>query len=124
MKVLAVHNNKGNLIFLQTNANEGQYSCLVEEVDDNKEVIGVDLETNKFILTDRQATTEEKEQLKRELESKNLELENKDKELEFKSKVLENKENELNSTKQELLSTQATVVDVTYSNLIKENGGM
>ena len=116
MKILAVCNEKGQRIFTQTNATE-HYKCLIENVADNKEVIGVDLETNKFILADRQATTEEKEQLKRELEAKNLELEKKDKEL-------ENKENELNSTKQELLSTQATVVDVTYSNLIKENGGM
>ncbi|WP_252244777.1 MULTISPECIES: hypothetical protein [unclassified Clostridium] len=120
MKILAVHNRKGQLIFTQVNATE-QYNCLVDEVDDNKEVIGVDLEANRFILEDKLATTEEKEQLRRELESKNLELEKKNKELEFKSKILEN---ELNSTKQELLSTQATVVDVTYSNLIKENGGM
>ncbi|NFG24856.1 hypothetical protein FDF11_13425 [Clostridium botulinum] len=116
MKILAVHNKKGQLIFIQTNATE-QYSCFVEEVTDDKEVIGVDLENNKFILADRLATTEEKEQLKRELETKNLELENKNKELELKA-------NELNCTKQELLSTQATVVDVTYNNLIKENGGM
>ncbi|NFG58195.1 hypothetical protein FC778_05515 [Clostridium botulinum] len=116
MKILAVHNSKGQLIFTQTNATEN-YKCLVEDVDDNKEVIGIDLETNKFILADRQATTEEKEQLKRELEAKNLELEKKNKELEVKS-------NELNSTKQELLSTQAAVVDVTYNNLIKENGGL
>ncbi len=120
MKILTVYNESGKLIFTQTNAIE-QYNCLVEEVAENKEVIGIDLETNKFILADKLATTEEKEQLKRELESKNLELEKKNKELEFKSKILEN---ELNSTKQELLSTQATVVDVTYSNLIKENGGM
>ncbi|MBY6931019.1 hypothetical protein [Clostridium botulinum] len=116
MKILTVYNESGKLIFTQTNATEN-YKCLVEDVDDNKEVIGIDLETNKFILADKLATTEEKEQLKRELEKKN-------KELEFKSKILENKENELNSTKQELLSTQATVVDVTYNNLIKENGGM
>lgn len=123
MKILAVHNNKGQLIFLQTNATE-QYNCFVEDVDATKEVIGVDIKSNKFILADRQATTEEKEQLKRELEAKNLELEKKNKELEFKCNELENKENELNSTKQELLSTQATVVDVTYNNLIKENGGI
>ncbi len=123
MKILVVHNEKGQIIFTQTNATE-QYSCLVDDVENNKEVIGVDLETNKFILADRQATNEEKEQLKRELEAKNLELEKKNKELEIKSNELKNKENELNSTKQELLSTQATVVDVTYNNLIKENGGM
>lgn len=130
MKILAIHNETGQIIFTQTNATE-QYNCLVEDVEENKEIVGVDLETKKFILVDRQATTEEKEQLKRELEIKNIELEKKDRELEiknqeleFKSNELENKESELNSTKKELLSTQATVVDVTYNNLIKENGGM
>ncbi|NFH70073.1 hypothetical protein FDC35_13445 [Clostridium botulinum] len=123
MKILTVYNESGKLIFTQTNATEN-YKCLVEDVDDNKEVIGIDLETNKFIITDKLATTEEKEHLKRELEAKNLELENKNKELKLKSNELANKENELNSTKQELLSTQATVVDVTYNNLVKENGGI
>ncbi|NFR86475.1 MULTISPECIES: hypothetical protein [unclassified Clostridium] len=123
MKVLGVYNTKGKLIFIQINSEE-QYASHVEDIEDAKEVIGINLETKKFILVDKLATTEEKEQLKRELESKNLELEKKNKELEFKSKILENKENELNSTKQELLSTQATVVDVTYNNLIKENGGI
>ncbi|NFG59612.1 hypothetical protein FC778_13045 [Clostridium botulinum] len=116
MKILTVYNESGKLIFTQTNATEN-YKCLVEDVDDNKEVIGIDLETNKFIIADKLATTEEKEHLKRELEAKN-------KELKLKSNELANKENELNSTKQELLSTQATVVDVTYNNLVKENGGI
>ncbi|WP_252246699.1 hypothetical protein [Clostridium sp. ZBS4] len=113
MKVLAVYNNKGNLIFLQTNANEGQYSCLVQEVDVNKEVIGVDLETNKFILADRQATTEEKEQLKRELEAKNLELEIKNQELVSKNTYLETKENEN-------IKLTDKVIELTAKNLINQ----
>ena len=74
MKTLIVYDNKGNIVFTQTNSTE-KYSCLVEDVADNKEVIGVDIETNKLILVDRLATTEEKEQLRLQLESKNNELE-------------------------------------------------
>ena len=97
-KILAVYNKKtGDLLFTQNGVQE-EYACLTALVADNKEVIGVDLSTNSFILADRQATTEEKEQLKRELNEKNKELEN---------------------TKQELLKTQAAVVDVTYNNLLK-----
>ena len=97
-KILAVYNKKtGDLLFTQNGVQE-EYTCLTALVADTKEVIGVDLRTNSFILADRQATTEEKEQLKRELESKNKELE---------------------TTKQELLKTQAAVVDVTYNDLLK-----
>ena len=97
MKTLIVYDSKGNLVFTQTNALE-KYNCIVEDVADNKEIIGVDISTRKCITVDRPATTEEKEQLKRELNEKNIELEN---------------------TKQELLKTQAAVVDVTYNNLLK-----
>lgn len=89
MKILAVYNEKGQLIFTQTNALE-QYNCLVEEVEDNKEVIGIDIKTNKFIIADKLATTEEKEQLKLELEEKNIALENKEiKNIELTDKVIE-----------------------------------
>lgn len=97
-KILAVYNKKtGDLLFTQNGVQE-EYACLTALVADTKEVIGVDLSTNSFILADGQATTEEKEQLKRELNEKNKELE---------------------TTKQELLKTQAAVVDVTYNNLLK-----
>ena len=97
MKTLVVYNNKGQLVFTQTNATDS-YNIIVEDVADNKEVIGVDTSTGKCILVDRQATTEEKEQLKLQLESKNRELE---------------------KTKQELLDAQATIVDMTENNLLK-----
>ena len=109
MKILTVYNNQtGELVFTQTNATE-QYSCLVEEIEDNQEVIGVDIETKKCILADRLATTEEKEALKKELEAKNLEL--------------QNTKSQLESVNAELLDTQASIVNLTYNNLL-ENGGM
>ena len=97
MKTLIVYNKQGQLIFTQTNATDS-YNLIVEDVADNKEIVGVDVSTGKCILADRQATTEEKEALKRALEVKNKELEN---------------------TKQELLQTQATIVDITANNLLK-----
>lgn len=97
MKTLIVHNKQGQLVFTQTNAIE-EYSCIVEDIADNKEIVGVDISTGKCITVNREATTEEKEQLKLQLDEKNKELE---------------------ETKQELLQTQATVVDVTYNNLLK-----
>ena len=97
MKTLVVYNNKGQLVFTQTNATDS-YDLIVEDVAEYKEVIGVDTSTGKCILIDRQATTEEKEQLKLQLESKDRELE---------------------KTKQELLDTQATIVDMVENNLLK-----
>ena len=119
MKILAVCNEKGQLIFTQTNATE-QYNYLVEEVADNKEVIGVDLETNKFILADRQATTEEKEQFKRELEVKNLELEKKNQELEIKNQELQSKNIYLENKENENIKLTDTVIELTAKNLINQ----
>lgn len=73
MKTLVVYNNYGQLIFTQTNATE-QYSCIVEDVTEDKEVIGVDVKTGKLILVDRLATHEEKELLRIELQNKIDEL--------------------------------------------------
>ena len=53
MKTLVVYNNKGQLVFTQTNATDS-YDLIVEDVTDNKEVIGVDTSTGKCILVDRQ----------------------------------------------------------------------
>lgn len=89
MKVLVVYNQTGELVFTQTNATE-HYSCLVEEIEDNQEVIGVDIETQKCILEDRLATTEEKEALKRELETLSNNLANKeDENIDLTDKVID-----------------------------------
>ena len=58
MKTLVVYNNKGQLVFTQTNATDS-YNLIVEDVADNKEVVGVDVKNKKLILADKQATAEE-----------------------------------------------------------------
>ena len=58
MKTLVVYNKEGNIIFTQTNATDS-YNLIVEDVADNKEIIGVDTSTGKCILVDKLATTEE-----------------------------------------------------------------
>ncbi|ALP91167.1 hypothetical protein HMPREF1084_01924 [Clostridium butyricum 60E.3] len=102
MKTLIVYDLTGNLLFTQSNITE-QYRCIEEEIDESKEVIGVDVVTEKCILVSRQATTEEKERLKLELQEKNRELED---------------------IKENLIEAQASIVDITYNNLLKENGGI
>ena len=95
MKTLVVYNKQGQLVFTQTNATDS-YNLIVEDVADNKEIIGVDTSTNKCILVDRQATTEEKEQLKLQLESKNKELElQENKNLELQDEIIELKAQQL-----------------------------
>ena len=47
MKTLVVYDKQGNIIFTQTNATE-QYNCIVEDVADGKEVVGVDVKNNKL----------------------------------------------------------------------------
>ena len=88
MKILVVYDNKGQLIFTQTNATDS-YNLIVEDVAEYKEVVGVDTSTNKCILVDKLATTEEKEQLELQLESKNKELElQENKNLELQDEII------------------------------------
>ena len=96
MKTLVVYDKTGQLIFTQTNATE-DYNFLVEDVADNKEIIGVDISKKKCILVDKLATTEEKEALKTELESKN---------------------NELQKKENDLLKLQSEYANLIYNNLI------
>ncbi len=97
MKTLIIYDSEGKVVFTQSNA-VSTYRLISEEVPDNKEIAGVDIKSDKLILLDRLATTEDKERLKAELEYKNKELQ---------------------VTKQELLQTQAELVDAVCNNLLK-----
>ena len=99
MKTLIVYDKQGQLIFTQTNATE-DYNFLVEDIEDNKEIIGVDISKKKCIVVDKLATTEEKEALKTELESKN---------------------NELQKKENDLLKLQADYADLVFNNLNGSN---
>ena len=70
MKILVVYNNTGQLIFTQTNATE-QYYLTVEDVADNKEVVGVDLSTNKLVTVSINLSEYNKQQKIDELTEKN-----------------------------------------------------
>lgn len=99
MKTLVIYNKQGQLVFTQTNATDS-YNLIVEDVADNKEIIGVDTSTEKCILVDKLATTEEKEELKAKLESKN---------------------NELQKKQNDLLKLQADYAELVYNNLNGSN---
>lgn len=96
MKTLIVYDKDGNIVFTSSPA-DSNYNLIVEDVADNKEIIGVDTSTGKCILVDKLATTEEKEALKIELESKN---------------------NELQKKQNDLLKLQSEYANLIYNNLI------
>lgn len=53
MKTLVVHEN-GEIIFtMQNNLIEGEYKCLVTDIEENKEIVSVDVETNTVITKDK-----------------------------------------------------------------------
>ena len=70
MKTLVVYNNNGQLIFTQTNAIDS-YNLIVEDVADNKEIIGVDLLTGKSVTVKTDLSDYKKQQKLDELEEKN-----------------------------------------------------
>lgn len=53
MKTLVIHKN-GEIIFTMQNSNtEGEYKCLVAEIEENKEIVSVDVETGNVITKDK-----------------------------------------------------------------------
>lgn len=51
MKALLVYDENGNTIFSQSNAS-GNYYIKTQEIDNDKVIIGIDLETNSIITVD------------------------------------------------------------------------
>lgn len=72
MKILIVHDTKGNILIQQRNL-VGNYKLLITDIPEDKEVIGIDSK-GQPILKDRLATTEELKQSKEELKNKDNEL--------------------------------------------------
>lgn len=75
MKNLIVHKN-GEVIFTMGGESvEGEYNCIVAEVEDNKEIVSVDVLTNQVITKDKELTkTETLELENEELSEKIIEL--------------------------------------------------
>ena len=76
MKTLIVCNEKGECVLTRTDVND-KYSCSITDVDDNREIIGLDLETNKIITVSNDISDYKKQQKKNELMKKNEAYSNK-----------------------------------------------
>ena len=70
MKTLVIYDTKGNIVFTQTNATDF-YNLIVEDVADNKEIIGMDLSTGKLVTVKADLSDYKKQQKLDELEEKN-----------------------------------------------------
>lgn len=70
MKTLVVYNQQGQLVFTQTNSTE-QYYLTVEDIAEDKEVIGMDLSTGKLVTVKADLSDYKKQQKLNELEEKN-----------------------------------------------------
>lgn len=63
MKSLIVHRN-GKIVFTMQGTNiEDEYKCLVEDIEENKEIVSVDVETNTVITKDKEQTIEEQNEI-------------------------------------------------------------
>lgn len=60
MKILLTYNSSGEIIFSMSGTNiEGDYKCIVEEIEQGKEVVSVDVQNNKVITKDRDTRIED-----------------------------------------------------------------
>ena len=88
MKILIICNEKGECVLTLTDVND-KYSCSITDVDDNREIIGLDLETNKIVTVPSDTSDYKKQQKINELIKKNEAYSNK---VELEQVKAENKE--------------------------------
>ena len=107
MKTLIVCNEKGECVLTLTDVND-KYSCSITDIDDNREIIGLDFEVNKIITVPSDISDYKKQQKINELMKKN-ELYNA--KLELEQVKAENEE--LNGeVKQQLKTLQLSVNEI------------
>lgn len=85
MKILIVNDTEGNIIFtMQGTEIQDNYSCIVADIEEGKEIVSVDVSIGQVITKDKEPTEFEK------LQSENEELT--DKVIELTAQNLENAE--------------------------------
>lgn len=85
MKTLIVNDTEGNIIFtMQGTEIQDNYSCIVTDIEEGKEIVSVDVSTGQVITKDKKPTEFEK------LQTENEELT--DKVIELTAQNLENAE--------------------------------
>lgn len=72
MKALLVYDENGNTVFSQSNANSNYY-IKTQEIDDDKVIIGIDLETNSIITIDTFVSMNDRNKKAIELAKRNVE---------------------------------------------------
>lgn len=118
MKKLIVYDKDGNIVFTSAPA-DSTYKLIVEDVPDDKEIIGIDNVGN-LILKDKEATNEDNKKLQKELEDKNAQLSNKNEEIESKNKQLKSKEKEIEEKDSKNEELTDKIIELTAQNLIND----
>lgn len=114
MKTLIICNEKGECVLTLTDVND-KYSCSITEIDDNREIIGLDMEANKIITASKDISDYKKQQKKNELIKKNEAYGNKV-ELEQVKKANEELNRDIKEELQKLKSSNIEIID--YINII------
>lgn len=97
MKTLIIYDNTGKITFTQVLADTTKsYSCLIEEIAEDKQPVSVDVSTSMCILDDSEEIKQRKIKLIAELESK---------------------QNEINKIEKELINKKAEVIDLTFGSI-------
>lgn len=96
MKTLIVYDDEGNVIFTLNNITS-QYGLLIEDINNDKQVVKVDVENKKCILEDN----DDIKKLKNKIENEQLQ-------------GLEN----INNSKYQILLAEANLVELEYKKLL------
>lgn len=96
MKTLIVYDDEGNVIFTLNNITS-QYGLLIENINNDKQVVKVDVENKKCILEDN----DDIKKLKNKIENEQLQ-------------GLEN----INNSKYQILLAEANLVELEYKKLL------
>lgn len=96
MKTLIVYDDEGNVIFTLNNITS-QYGLLIEDINNDKQVVKVDVENKKCILEDN----DDIKKLKKQIEN-------------AQQQGLKN----IDNSKNDILSTEANLVELEYQKLL------
>lgn len=96
MKTLIVYDDEGNVIFTLNNITS-QYGLLIEDINNDKQVVKVDVENKKCILEDN----DDIKKLKKQIEN-------------AQQQGLKN----IDNSKNDILATEANLVELEYQKLL------
>ena len=114
MKTLIICNEKGECVLTLTDVND-KYSCTIQDIQENSDVLGKDFEANKIVTVSSDTSDYKKQQKINELVKKNEAYTNKI-ELEQVKKANEELNGDIKEELQKLKSSNIEIID--YINII------